>query len=603
MKLIGVYSSSHETLKDEWFLPTLRDDYDVCLYPSGTQGRGMYLEEDWKKTVLFKSEKIIETIQANWGETFVYSDMDVAFFAPTKHLIQSSLNGKDIVCQVDDPVGNLCTGFFALRANDATLKLWQQVRRAAEREGRDQLAFNRLARGMKDLRAGYLPISFFGMGTFSARHFPEAERIYVPANPVMFHANWTRDVKHKTALLSLAQRLIQRPKSGRAVNNFLFRLCDGRRTPEAVDTVIRRDRITQHYDRNAFVRPSSVALDLSTACQLRCPSCPTATGVIAKSIGTGVLRLANFEKFLQEHPWISDIELSNWGEVFLNQDLEPILRHAHERGVALRIDNGANLDRASDPALEAVVKYKLRSLSCSIDGASQEVYSIYRVNGDFNRVIGHIRQINAFKKQYGSPYPALRWQYVAFGHNEHEIGKAREMARELGMQFYVKLSWDDLYGETFSPIKDRELISHESELGVADRQEYEEKFNRNYVAPACHQLWLRPRINFDGRVLGCSINHWDDFGNVFTDGLEACLKGEKMQRTKDMLMGLTEPDAGSPCLKCDVYASTIKNNAWIRSQELVDPVKGNGLKTSSPRSKVYHVARRLYRVARQLRID
>ena len=601
MKLIGVYSSSHETLKDEWFLPTLKDDYEVSLYPSGTRGRGTYMEEDWKKTVLFKSQKIIEAIQVNWGATFVYSDMDVAFFAPTKHLIASSLNGKDIVCQLDDPAGNLCTGFFALRANQATLKLWQQVHKAIEREGRDQPAFNRLARAMKDLRAGYLPISFFGMGTFSGRHFPEMEHIYVPANPVMFHANWTREVEHKTALLSLAQRIIQRPGSSRALNNFLFRMGHERRTPETVDRVIRRDLIGEHYDRDAFVRPSNVAFDLSTACQLRCPSCPTATGDIAKSIGTGVLRLANFEKFLHEHPWISDIELSNWGEVFLNPDLESILRHAHERGVALRIDNGANLDRASDRALEAVVKYQLRSLSCSIDGASQEVYSIYRVNGDFDRVIEHIRQINAFKKQYGSPYPALRWQYVAFGHNEHEIGKARELARELGMEFYVKLSWDDLYGETFSPIIDRELISDASELGVADRQEYEEKFNRNYIAPTCHQLWLRPRINFDGRVLGCSINHWDDFGNVFADGLEACLKGEKMQRTKDMLIGLTEPDAASPCLKCSVYASMVKNNAWIKPQELMNPLQGNGLGISSPRSRAYLLARRLYQVVRRLR--
>jgi radical SAM family protein len=145
--------------------------------------------------------------------------------------------------------------------------------------------------------------------------------------------------------------------------------------------------------------------------------------------------LANFEKFLQEHPWVSDIELSNWGEVFLNKDLESILRHAHERHVALRIDNSANLDRASDRVLEAVVKYNLRSLSCSIDGASQEVYSIYRVNGNFDRVIEHIRRINAFKKQYRSEYPALRWQYIAFGHNEHEIGRARRWPASWGWSF------------------------------------------------------------------------------------------------------------------------------------------------------------------------
>jgi MoaA/NifB/PqqE/SkfB family radical SAM enzyme len=149
-----------------------------------------------------------------------------------------------------------------------------------------------------------------------------------------------------------------------------------------------------------------VALELSTACQLKCPSCPTATGVIAKSLGAGFLTVADFRKFLQEHPWVSDIELSNWGEAFLNPDLEQILCHAYRHHVALRIDNGANLDRASDRVLKAVVKYKLRSLSCSIDGASQEVYSVYRVKGDFDRVIGHIRQINAFKKKYRSPYPA-----------------------------------------------------------------------------------------------------------------------------------------------------------------------------------------------------
>src|SRR5437773_1481215 len=214
--------------------------------------------------------------------------------------------------------------------------------------------------------------------------------------------------------------------------------------------------------------------------------------------------------------------------------------------------------------------------------------------------IEHIRRINAFKKQYRSEYPALRWQYVAFGHNEHEIARARAMAGELGMEFYVKLSWDDLYGETFSPVKDRELIRKESGLGVADRREYEEKFNRNYIAPSCHQLWQRPHINFDGRVLGCSINHWDDFGNVFTNGgLEVCLKGEKMQRTKDMLMGVTEAHTDSPCVKCQIYASMVKNNAWIRPQELVGPSGGSGRNTSSLLSRSIRRVGRLYRRGRR----
>jgi hypothetical protein len=196
---------------------------------------------------------------------------------------------------------------------------------------------------------------------------------------------------------------------------------------------------------------------------------------------------------------------------------------------------------------------------------------VYRVRGDFDRVIAHLRQIDRFKKKYRSPYPALRWQFVAFGHNQHEIGKAREMARELGMDFYLKLSWDDLYTTPFSPVTDRSTIERESGLGVADRQAYEARFGRSYIASTCHQLWLRPRINFDGRLLGCSINHWDDFGNVFAEGLESVLAGEKMRQTKAVLMGLRDAGEHSPCRRCQVYASRRRHNAWITPDDLIVP--------------------------------
>jgi MoaA/NifB/PqqE/SkfB family radical SAM enzyme len=593
MKLIAIFSPSHQSLKDEWFLRTLKDDYEVCVYPCDVGGHGKYMQDDWRRVVLFKSARIIKAIEENWNDSFVYSDVDVIFFAPTKATILKSLADKDIVCQLDDPSGNLCTGFFGVRANEATLQLWQHVQQSVEREGRDQLAFNRLVREQRDLRAGYLPRSFFGTGTFSGRHVHGAERFYIPRNAAMFHANWTIGVDNKIRLLSKAQMIVAGGGWARRANNFLVGLQHGGKARHAVDVLIRQDRIPDRPRARlqasdvSFSRPRRVALDLSTVCQLKCPSCPTANGTIARSIGAGFLTLANFKTFVRNHPWVSDIELSNWGEVFLNKDLEQILRHADRQHVAVRIDNGANLDRASDEALEALVRYKVRSLTCSIDGASPDVYSIYRVNGHFDRVIGHVGQINALKQQYSSPYPALRWQFVAFGHNTHEIGKARDMARELGMEFHLKLSWDDLYTDAFSPVKDRELIRTQSSAGVADRREYEEKFGRSYIAASCHQLWLRPRINFDGRLLGCSINHWGDFGNVFTSGLETLLNSEKVRRTKEMLLGLRSAEKGSPCLSCPVYHSMSTHNAWVRPEDLAHEAAGGRMNrirtTMSPR--------------------
>ncbi len=143
MKLISVCTPSHDTLRNEWFLPSLQDDYEVCTYRCDVRGQGTYLEDDWTTAVLFKSATIIDAIRENWGGAFVYSDVDVTFFAPTKPFVLESLVDKDIVCQLDDPRGNLCTGFFGVRGNEATLSLWRAVHEAVARERRDQIAFNR----------------------------------------------------------------------------------------------------------------------------------------------------------------------------------------------------------------------------------------------------------------------------------------------------------------------------------------------------------------------------------------------------------------------------------------------------------------------------
>ena len=57
------------------------------------------------------------------------------------------------------------------------------------------------------------------------------------------------------------------------------------------------------------------------------------------------------------------------------------------------------------------------------------------MRGDFDAVIGNIERINVHKRAQGSDLPNLVWQFVVFGHNEHEIPIAREMTERLGMKF------------------------------------------------------------------------------------------------------------------------------------------------------------------------
>lgn len=306
--------------------------------------------------------------------------------------------------------------------------------------------------------------------------------------------------------------------------------------------------------------PTTIRLEASSHCQLRCPSCPTTTGAIDAAVGKGFLRAADFRRLLDATPTLQHIELSNYGEIFLNPELLEIMACAQEKGVTLAADNGVNLNSVREEVLEGLVRYGFHSMTCSIDGASPESYARYRVRGDFEKVIANIRRINAYKKRYGSERPALLWQFIVFGHNEHEIEAAQEMARRLGMTFRAKLSWDD----GFSDVKDKSRIAEATGLGVASRKAYREKFGHDYQHQICLQLWNRPQVNWDGRMLGCCRNFWGDFGsNAFTDGLAASINSEKMVYAREMLQGRQPARDDIPCTTCEIYLDRRAGNRFL----------------------------------------
>jgi len=308
------------------------------------------------------------------------------------------------------------------------------------------------------------------------------------------------------------------------------------------------------------VRPQAIRLEASSHCQLRCPSCPTTSHAIHPAVGSGFLDPVDFEHLLVQNPSLRIVELSNYGEIFLNPKLPEILRIAHERNVALAATNGANFNNVSQAALEALVRYRFRHITCSIDGASQETYARYRVRGTYEHVIANIRRLNEFKRAQGSEWPRLDWQFVVFGYNEHEIPVARRLAAELGMDFRLKLSWD----EQFSPVRDGDLVRRAMGTNYATRSEFAARHGADYMHGLCHQLWDTPQINFDGRVLGCCRNFWGEFGgNAFTDGLETVLNSDRMNHGRDMVRGLAPPRDDVPCTTCDIYRAMKENGRWL----------------------------------------
>jgi MoaA/NifB/PqqE/SkfB family radical SAM enzyme len=304
---------------------------------------------------------------------------------------------------------------------------------------------------------------------------------------------------------------------------------------------------TQFYKRKQKNQvPRSVCLESSSRCQLNCPLCKTPSRA-----DKGFLSLAHFKTFIKKNPFIKHVELSNWGEMFLNPELKHIIQHAYKNQVRLTANNGVNFNTTEDETIEALVKYKFYSISVSIDGASQETYKQYRQKGNFDTVLRNIRTLNTYKNKYNSLYPILRWQFIPFAHNYHEIGLAEQKAKELNMTFTIKLNMN----VSFAPLPND--VSFDPYSRYRSRYEYEKKTKLPYPL-ICSQLWNSPHIDWNGDLLGCCVNTNVKYGNVFEEGFLNCLYSKKYIETKKFLLAPLHQKIRTdiPCQTCRYFRDT-----------------------------------------------
>lgn len=218
LKLYALYTPSHKILATKYFLPSIQDDFDIVLVEaSQTSSSAQFMSHGWTATTIKKVELIIKAIKDNWGDIFIFSDVDIQFFAPIGKLIVGYMKNKDMVIQKDAPSGSLCSGFFACRANERTLQMWQHAYAymKTDRKCSDQPALNRCLKPQRgksnafNVSWEYLPNSFFGGGTKTGKYWKRKHRLPIPRNIVMHHANWTRGIKNKIAQLEYVKQAVK----------------------------------------------------------------------------------------------------------------------------------------------------------------------------------------------------------------------------------------------------------------------------------------------------------------------------------------------------------------------------------------------------------
>lgn len=324
-----------------------------------------------------------------------------------------------------------------------------------------------------------------------------------------------------------------------------------------------------HLYRKFNKLPSAVGIEACSFCQLNCIDCYMKKDDENCIIGKGYLRNKDFKSFIKKNPYIEKVELSLSGEIFLNPELKDIIKYAYEKEIKLTAFNGVNLNNITDEMIELLVKYKFTGLTVAIDGVSQETYSIYRRNGDFNKVIENVKKINNYKKKYNSKFPILKWQYIIFDYNKHEIEKAYELSKELNMYIYYKNPWKDHQMITKLGKKEKEIITKAlSSIYEINDIEIRNIIKKN-IRFECLSQWIHPQINWDGMLLGCCCSTHNNLEtNVFKTNLKKCLNAPKTKYVKSVLKGEKKGDATIECTKCFFYKYMEHNNKFIKEKNI-----------------------------------
>lgn len=244
--------------------------------------------------------------------------------------------------------------------------------------------------------------------------------------------------------------------------------------------------------------PISMAIEPTTACNLRCPECPS--GLRSFSRPTGKLDTNLFDKIMSE---VKDhlIYLTFYfqGEPYLNPQFLEMVKTAASHNVYTTTSTNAHF--LDDKNARRTVESGLNRLIISIDGASQGTYESYRKEGSLAKVLEGTRNIVKWKKQLKSTSLKVVWQFLVVKPNEHEIEKIRRLAKEYGVDkvvFKTAQIYDYKNGSELIPTLDRYSRYRLNEDGTYSiKSKLENK---------CWKMWQSCVITWDGKVIPCCFD-------------------------------------------------------------------------------------------------
>lgn len=275
--------------------------------------------------------------------------------------------------------------------------------------------------------------------------------------------------------------------------------------------------------KTVLAYPEHIDLELSSACNMKCPMCYTTTDEFKEKVSRKVMDFATIQKVLDEIGGkVFSIRLSLRGEPTLHKDFIRVMEYAKKVGIQ-EVSTLTNALKLNEDMMIAMIKAPLDWLTISVDGIG-ETYNEIRKPAKFDELVAKLKRFQELKKQYGSDKPVIKVQSVW-------------PAIQKNPQAYF---------DTFRPLVDQVASNQLVDYLAKDS---EIQYQKDFSCPAIYQRLV---IGSDGQVLMCHNDLFSEhpIGTVFDSTIAELWKGVGMQKIRASHANHTGVKDYQSCAKC-----------------------------------------------------
>lgn len=330
--------------------------------------------------------------------------------------------------------------------------------------------------------------------------------------------------------------------------------------------------------KKSSIKPfSGMNIESSALCNLKCWICPTQ--FYSSQVNRGNMSMATFRRLLPYFEHVVNVDLTGWGEPFLNPNLFEMITQAKVAGCpsVTLTTNGTLLNVEN---IKQIIASEIDAISISIDSATKDTHEKLKTGSNFSQLISGIQELIAKRNYSGKKNPYVSASFLLMKDNIEEIPNFVKLMAELKV--------DEVAFKNLNGVFSQEGISQVIYEGyyrvkidqkirakyIAEAKRMAEKngirlvFHGNFIAERINDCWATPLdypfIGWDGDVSPCCALKYPvirlgkdgegidcrvlTFGNVNEESLERIWRNQGYIRLREKIRAGEIPEECGDCI-------------------------------------------------------